>query len=309
MASSGVEASLTTVDRYDLTRNGAAIHPTFLRVGPWALSIVVAALFGLSFATSYAALHDYARQLQFSREFAIAFPLVLDAVIVVLAVTLLLERALGRRTITLRGRQIGLRLPTWPMLGLWLYVAGSVAGNVGHTPPVLAAQLVAAVPPVSAALTFHLLLRLLDRAALLRSIAEAYEERAVEEKERAALRQARRAAIKASATTQADMGSAEQHMDRRAELAQVGGDRNGHVPLSLDGANNQKKKTSNGSQAGAREQMGDLRHRVHEALAAGERVTGETIARWLGVSPRTGRRRLSLLIEEDPVLSDALSRD
>jgi hypothetical protein len=160
---------------------GAAIHPTFLRVGPWALSIVVAALFGLSFATSYAALHDYARQLQFSREFAIAFPLVLDAVIIVLAVTLLLERALGRRTITLRGRQIGLRLPTWPMLGLWGYVAGSVAGNVGHAPPVLAAQLVAAVPPVSAALTFHLLLRLLDRAARLRSIAEAFEDRAVEE--------------------------------------------------------------------------------------------------------------------------------
>ena len=39
---------------------GAAIHPAFLRVGPWALSVVVASLFGLSFATSYAALYDYA---------------------------------------------------------------------------------------------------------------------------------------------------------------------------------------------------------------------------------------------------------
>jgi hypothetical protein len=288
---------------------GAAIHPRFLRVGPWALSIVVATLFGLSFATSYAALHDYARQLQFSREFAIAFPLVLDAVIVVLAVTLLLERALGRRTITIWGRQVGLRLPTWPMLGLWLYVAGSVAGNVGHAPPVLAAQVVAAVPPVSAALTFHLLLRLLDRAALLRSIAEAYEDRAVEEKERAALRQARRAAIKVSAMPQADVRSTEQHLARRAELAEAGGDGNGHVPLSLDGASSPNPPLSNGGHADAREQLGDLRDRVHEALTAGERVTGETIAQWLGVSPRTGRRRLALLIDEDPVLSDALSRE
>ena len=129
---------------------GAAIHPTFLRVGPWALSVVVASLFGLSFATSYAALYDYAHKLQFSRGFALAFPLVLDAVIVVLAVTLLLERALGRPTMTMRGRRIGLRLPTWPLLALWLYFAGSVAGNVGHAPSVLVAQLVAAAPPVSA---------------------------------------------------------------------------------------------------------------------------------------------------------------
>ena len=298
---------MLTTGRSPATSTGAAIHPTFLRIGPWALSIVVATLFALSFATSYAALYDYARQLQFSREFAIAFPLVLDAVIIVLAVTLLLERALGRRTITVRGRQVGLRLPSWPMLGLWLYVAGSVAGNVGHAPPVLAAQLVAAVPPVSAALTFHLLLRLLDRASRLRSIAEAYDERAVEEKERAALRRARRAAIKAAATPKADMRLTEQHVVRQAEPAHAGGNGNGRVPQSLDDANSQA--ISNGGRADARKQLGDLRDRVREALAAGERVTGETIAQWLGVSPRTGRRRLALLIEEDPVLSDALAKD
>ena len=87
----------TIIRQMPSVAEGAAIHPTFLRVGPWALSVVVASLFGLSFATSYAALYDYANELQFSREFALAFPLVLDAVIVVLAVTLLLERALGRR--------------------------------------------------------------------------------------------------------------------------------------------------------------------------------------------------------------------
>jgi hypothetical protein len=269
---------------------------------------VVAALFGLSFATSYAALYHYARQLQFSREFAIAFPLVLDAVIVVLAVTLLLERALGRRTIKVRGRQVGLRLPTWPMLGLWLYVAGSVAGNVGHAPPVLAAQLVAAVPPVSAALTFHLLLRLLDRASLLRSIAEAYEERTVEEKERAALRRARRAAIKAGTVTRKDRASVNEHMSGDLTLAQALG-RNGHPQLSTAGVANARGQATNGSHVPGEAQLGDLRDRVHEALAAGERVTGETIARWLGVSPRTGRRRLALLVEEDPVLSDVLTRE
>jgi hypothetical protein len=63
---------------------GAAIHPTFLRIGPRALSFVVAVLFCMSFTTSYAALCDYAYELEFSASFAVAFPLVLDAVIVVL---------------------------------------------------------------------------------------------------------------------------------------------------------------------------------------------------------------------------------
>ena len=151
--------------------DGAAVHPRFLRFGPWALSLVVATLFVLSFATSYAALYDYALQLEFGREFAIVFPLVLDAVISVLAVTVLLERALRRRTVTIKGWQVTLRWPTWPLGALWIYFGGSVAGNVAHAPSILAAQLVAAVPPISAALTFHLLLRLLDRAPALKAIA------------------------------------------------------------------------------------------------------------------------------------------
>jgi hypothetical protein len=297
-----------TTTRPTAADTGAAIHPTFLRFGPWALSIVVATLFGLSFATSYAALYDYAHQLQFSREFAIAFPLVLDAVIVVLAVTLLLERALGRRTITVRGRQVGLRLPTWPMLSLWLYFAASVAGNVGHAPPMLAAQLVAAVPPVSAALTFHLLLRLLDLAALMRSIAEAYEERTVEEKERAALRQARRAAIKAGTMARKD-ASASARVSPNREFVPAAVNWTGHSQRSSASGPNAPFRVSNGCQATTDEPLGDLQERVHEALASGERVTGETIAQWLGVSPRTGRRRLALLLEEDPVLSDALARE
>jgi hypothetical protein len=32
-------------------------------------------------------------------------------------------------------------------------------------------------------------------------------------------------------------------------------------------------------------------------------VTGETVGQWLGVSARTGRRRLSAILDEDPSLA------
>ena len=267
-----------------LADTGAAIHPTFLRIGPWALSVVVVAvLFALSFATSYAALRDYAYELQFSRTFAMAFPLVLDAVIVVLAVTLLLERALESRPLMLAGRQIGVRPPTWPLLALWLYFAASVAGNVGHAPELVAAQFVAAVPPVSAVLTFHLLLRLLDRASLLRQIAERYEERTVDERARSAARKARRDAIKvgpvirgAAAATEEPQGLAMPGR-RRALAVKAGEDR----------------VASNG------DHPADLRSRILASQAAGEHLTGDAVAEWLGVSARTGRRLLAKL--RDPV--------
>jgi hypothetical protein len=262
-----------------LAGTGAAIHPTFLRIGPWALSVVVAVLFGLSFATSFAALRDYAYQLQFSRTFATSFPLVLDAVIVVLAVTLLLERALGMRPLTLAGRHIGVRPPTWPLLALWLYFAASVAGNVGHAPRLLAAQLVAAVPPVSAALTFHLLLRLLDRASLLRQIAEEYEERTVDERARSAARKARRDAIKFGPAT----GGAAATAREPQILAMPVRRRALPVKAGEDGA---------GSYG---DHPADLHARILATKAAGERLTGDVVAEWLGVSARTGRRLLAKL--------------
>jgi len=262
---------------------GAAIHPRFLRSGPWALSSVVALLFGLSFATSYAALYDYALELEFSREFAIAFPLVLDAVIVVLAVTLLLERALGRRTVTVRGWEFAVRLPTWPLLALWGFFAGSVAGNVGHAPALLAAQLVAAVPPVSAALTFHLLLRLLDRAPTLRAIAESHEDRAVDERERAAARKARRERIRAGLPrSPSNAGARFSGNGFPARLGATPG--NGHS----------RKRPEPATESNA----DGLRKRVLTAIENGERVTGETVGKWLGVSARTGRRRLAAMLED-----------
>lgn len=295
---------------------GAAVHPRFLRFGPWVLSLVAATLFVLSFATSYAALHDYARQLEFGREFAIVFPLVLDAVISVLAVTVLLERAMRRRTVTVKGWQFALRLPTWPLVALWVYFGGSVAGNVAHAPPLLAAQLVAAVPPVSAALTFHLLLRLLDRAPALREIAEAFEERSVEERERAARRRARRAELKART------------MDRSSPVAALPG--NGGAQVSTSGADGKPVPaprdghgSTDGHRANATErarrgislrssksatsELVELRQRVQSTVASGDRVTGETVGLWLGVSARTGRRRLAALFDEDPSLAATIA--
>jgi predicted DNA-binding transcriptional regulator len=262
---------------------GAAIHPRFLRSGPWALSSVVALLFGLSFATSYAALYDYALELEFPREFAIAFPLVLDAVIVVLAVTLLLERALGRRTVAVMGWQLTVRLPTWPLIMLWVYFGGSVAGNVGHAPALLAAQLVAAVPPVSAALTFHLLLRLLDRAPTLRAIAEAHEDRAVDERERAAARKARRERLRAGLP---------------GSPGNAGARFSGNGLSAGGGAPAGQGHSGNGPEPAAVANTEALRRRVLSAIENGERVTGETVGRWLGVSARTGRRRLAAVLED-----------
>jgi hypothetical protein len=294
---------------------GAAIHPRFLRLGPWALSVVVAGLFGLSFATSYAALYDYARELEFTREFAIAFPLVLDAVIVVLAVTLLLERALGRRTVTIRGRQVGLRWPSWPLLALWLFFGGSVAGNVGHAPPVLAAQLVAAVPPVSAALTFHLLLRLLDRAPALRAIAETYDELGIAERERAAHRKARRDRIKTrppmprpAMGQHSGQPSGERNNGRGPALPARGSASNGtsNAPRPASATIPLATGTRHGN-GGTAHDLDQLRERVRAAADAGEKVTGETIAAWLGVSERTGRRRLAALLDTNRALAEQIT--
>jgi len=94
---------------------------------------VVAALFVLSFAISYAALYDYALQLEFERDFAIVFPLVLDAVISVLAVAVLKERALGRRAVTVMGRRV-----TAGSVRRWVHV--DVAGG-GYRPRTVAVHL------------------------------------------------------------------------------------------------------------------------------------------------------------------------
>jgi hypothetical protein len=48
-----------------------------------------------------------------------------------------------------------------------------------------------------------------------------------------------------------------------------------------------------------------LRAKVRAAAADGRRVTGQDVAGWLGVSPRTGRRRLAALVADEPELEGA----
>jgi hypothetical protein len=229
----------------------------------------------------------------------------------VLAVTVLLERALRRRTITVRGWHVTIRWPTWPLCALWIYFSGSVAGNVAHAPQLLAAQLVATVPPISAALTFHLLLRLLDRAPALRMIAETYEERAVEEQERAARRRARRAQLKAQRISRGT-STIRRSPSGRANASVRNGRRQPELTAGAgDGSTNGHRVTASGESARRTSlsavEVENLRRRVRAALVAGERVTGEVVGQWFGVSARTGRRRLAEVVDEDPSLTKRLT--
>jgi hypothetical protein len=130
------------------------------------------------------------------------------------------------------------------------------------------------------------------------------EERAAWEAYRAARHRRR-----AGASAHTNRVRADEHISRGLEPARVNGSRNGRPQLPPAAAGSAREQLPNGDMAAGEPLHNDLRDRVHEALASGERVTGETIAGWLGVSPRTGRRRLALLIDEDPALSDALARE
>jgi hypothetical protein len=50
-----------------------------------------------------------------------------------------------------------------------------------------------------------------------------------------------------------------------------------------------------------------LRTRVAEAAGEGLRVTGGDLATWLGVSQRTGRRRLAELLATGPELAQRMA--
>jgi hypothetical protein len=55
--------------------------------------------------------------------------------------------------------------------------------------------------------------------------------------------------------------------------------------------------------------LDELGRRVRAAVENGEPVTGAAVGRWLGLSERTGRRRLAALLDADPELTSALAED
>jgi len=124
---------------------------------------------------------------------------------------------------------------------------------------------------------------LLDRAVLLRQIAEEYEQRTFDEQSRQAARKARRDALVAGPGATEEMGALMRAL-RPLGLRKAGA--TGYPALS-------GRRQSNGH---ARDDP--LMTKVRAAEIAGQRVTGETVAEWLGVSPRTGRRRLAQLGNE-----------
>jgi hypothetical protein len=54
-------------------------------------------------------------------------------------------------------------------------------------------------------------------------------------------------------------------------------------------------------------ELDELRRRVRAAIENGEPVTGEIVGQWLGLSARTGRRRLAALLDRDPSLARVIS--
>ena len=163
---------------------------------------------------------------------------------------------------------------------------------------------------MSAALTFHLLLWLLDRAPALRRIAEMYEERSVDEQERAAVRRARRARIKTGTPPQTNRRTSTSVSTTTA--AEFGNGRVGspmaerHQSNGHDRGANRGRATSAAGTAEREVREDELRRRVRAAIHNGEPVTGETVGQWLGLSARTGRRRLAALLTTDPDLAQAV---
>jgi hypothetical protein len=142
-------------------------------------------------------------------------------------------------------------------------------------------------------------------------VAEAYEDRAVEEQERAAMRRARRAQLKTQranrgkpAITRSPSGTANgsaSNGDQQPELVAgaIHRSTNGHKAAAAAGHNGWPP----GSGLPIAEVEDLLRRRVRAAADSGDRITGETIGQWLGVSARTGRRRLSAMLDDDPSLA------
>jgi hypothetical protein len=48
---------------------------------------------------------------------------------------------------------------------------------------------------------------------------------------------------------------------------------------------------------------------VRAAIETGESVSGEAVGQWLGLSARTGRRRLAALLDKHPELARDIGRD
>ena len=263
-----------------VNRVPAVTAPSLLRPDSrpllYAVAAIVAALAAIAFLLSFSALRDLAVAAHVSVERAWLWPLAVDGNIVVNTVAGLLLRPRGRT------------VSWYPWAALFLFSAVSVVGNGLHATaasgqlaldPVVA-FVVSAIPAVALLQGSHLFVVMLSAPTSLAE-ASAAPDAAAGRTEPATINDRR-------PTSGTSRG--------KAEVGVVGG---AHLlpTAALDG-------TASRSRASARPKgdLNVLRTRVEEAARAGQRVTGGDVASWLGVSQRTGRRRLAELLAYSPEL-------
>jgi hypothetical protein len=246
----------------------------------YAVAAIVAALAAIAFVLSFSALRDLAVAAHVSVELAWLWPLAVDGNIVVNTVAGLLLRPRGRT------------VSWYPWAALFLFSAVSVVGNGLHattTSGLLAldpvvAFVVSAIPAVALLQGSHLFVVMLSAPTSRPDIFLAQVGAATR-------------TMPAPTNRQPSTGR-----DGRGKAEVVVG---GTQPLPSPAVNGDGGR----SRASARPK-GDLdmlRARIDKAAREGRRVTGGDVASWLGVSQRTGRRRLSDLLTSNPDLAQRIA--
>jgi hypothetical protein len=169
---------------------------------------------------------------------------------------------------------------TYPWTVLAIVGTVSVWANAIHANPITVgphtlstaqAQVVAALPPVVLGLAFHMV-QMVTRADQLGG-------------QRARKPQRRQTRVGSGTATTPSV-----HPPRQAAIRQSASEQP-HLAAVKD------------------DRLAAFHDQVHAAAADGRRVTGKDVAGWLGVSPRTGRRRLAALVADDPELANVLAGD
>ena len=265
-------------------RPPAVTAPSLLRPDSrpllYAAAAIVAALAAIAFVLSFSALRDLAVAAHVSVELAWLWPLAVDGNIVVNTVAGLLLRPRGRT------------VSWYPWAALFLFSAVSVVGNGLHATttsgrltldPVVAFT-VSAIPAVALLQGSHLFVVMLS-APTSRTESVALVGAAT----RTTL-----APTNGQPSTGRDGGG-------RAEVVVVGGTH--PLPSAALGGEASRSHAS----ARSKGDLDVLRTRVDEAAREGRRVTGGDVAVWLGVSQRTGRRRLADLLASGPELAQRIA--
>jgi hypothetical protein len=244
----------------------------------YAAAAIVAALAAIAFVLSFSALRDLAVAAHVSVELAWLWPLAVDGNIVVNTVAGLLLRPRGRTV-------------TWyPWAALFLFSAVSVVGNGLHATTTsgqlalhpIVAFVVSAIPAVALLQGSHLFVVMLS------------------------------APPSRTETSMAPAGTATRTM-RTPTNGQPANSRGGRGKAKIVAVAAAPFAASEGDASGSRPSSranGDLevlRARVDEAAREGQRVTGSDVANWLGVSHRTGRRRLAELLASSPDLAQRIA--